>query len=387
VHHDCPSNRFARLATAAFVASLGASAGFAACSSSEDPATTNGDAGNDATSDVVTVPDAEIPDGDVADTLGPHPPPCSSDAGVLFGDGGPPLSIADIGLYTSLATKTLDPAVQEFQPQFPLWSDGAVKTRWVRLPDQCNMIDTADEDNWSLPVGTRLFKQFVIDGKMVETRMIARVGPGNTKADYVFAAYAWNDTETDATYAPNGVENARGTDHDVPATADCWSCHGYLPAHSLGFSAIQLNHAPPGLTLAQLASDGHLSGPPPTDYVVPGDATASAALGYLHANCGHCHNPNGVPLPGNAMDLRLTVGARTVEQTGVWRTAVNQPVTKFVYPGVTHRIKGGSTNSSCVYVRMSQRGTLSQMPPIASEYVDDAGIATLSAWISALPAP
>ena len=38
------------------------------------------------------------------------------------------------GLYSDAATLTIDARNRTFSPQYPLWSDGATKRRWVRLP-------------------------------------------------------------------------------------------------------------------------------------------------------------------------------------------------------------------------------------------------------------
>src|SRR5688572_32754644 len=45
--------------------------------------------------------------------------------------------------------------------------------------------------------------------------------------------------------------------------------------------------------LADAGEQGILSDPPIGDFPAPGDETTSAALGYIHANCGHCHNEHG----------------------------------------------------------------------------------------------
>jgi hypothetical protein len=37
------------------------------------------------------------------------------------------------------------------------------------------------------------------------------------------------------------------------------------------------------------------------------DPATTAALGYLHANCGHCHNQNGTSWPDTQMMLRSVV--------------------------------------------------------------------------------
>ena len=51
-----------------------------------------------------------------------------------------------------------DPANRLFSPQYPLWSDGASKRRWVRLP-QGSTIDIANVDRWEFPVGTRFWRR------------------------------------------------------------------------------------------------------------------------------------------------------------------------------------------------------------------------------------
>ena len=53
---------------------------------------------------------------------------------------------------------------------------------------------------------------------------------------------------------------------------------------------------------------GLLSHPPAAGgYPLGADAATAAALGYLHANCGHCHNQNGTAWPDTQMVLRSVV--------------------------------------------------------------------------------
>ena len=56
--------------------------------------------------------------------------------------------------------------------------------------------------------------------------------------------------------------------------------------------------------------------------MVPGNAVTSAALGYLHANCGHCHNPGGTARPDTDMDLRLAVSDAQPEDTAAYRSTI-----------------------------------------------------------------
>jgi len=293
----------------------------------------------------------------------------------------PPAKLSETGLYADIASETLASGVEPFAPKYVLWSDGGDKQRFVSLPP-CSEIDTSDMDHWSLPVGTRLWKTFVVGGVRVETRLIARYGPA--PGEFWFAAYQWNDDQTDADHAPLGVEDAKGTEHDIPATSSCKLCHEYLEERALGFGAIQLSHGGPGVTIASLSAAGRLSVPAPSGFDVPGDPVEAAALGYLHANCGNCHNDTGVEF-NDPFALRVLVGDATVEATGAFGTAVGVPVEKFVQAGVTHRIAPGQPGASCVWYRMGVRGTIQQMPPLATELVDDSGLAIVEAWIQSLP--
>ncbi len=306
-----------------------------------------------------------------------------------------PATLAATGLYGDIAKKTLAPYIKEFEPQFPLWSDGADKHRYVYLPE-CASIDTSNMDDWQLPVGTRIWKEFSAGGKRLETRLILRFGP--SPKDYLFMAYRWNDAATDATPTPDGAANVGGTEHDIPDKDSCKRCHGPystkggMPSRYLGFSAIQLSHGGPGVTLDSLIGDGKLSKPPKGAFTVPGTSVERAALGYLHANCGNCHNSSADGLLIPTFDARLKTSDTDVALTAAYTTLVNKKTQLFVGLGCTYRIAGGSTADSCVHLRMSERGTPSsknnkQMPPLASKLVDQAGLAAIDAWIALLPKP
>jgi hypothetical protein len=312
----------------------------------------------------------------------------------------PPLAkLSATGLFTGVntdGTLRLATGVMPFEPKYALWSDAAQKTRWVFLPAG-KKIDTSDPDHWSFPVGTKFWKEFAINGKRVETRLIERFGPGPD--DYVYAAYWWkpNDagTAADAELADPyvGVPSANGTTHDIPKQEHCGTCHDPLKEHILGFGALELNHTRPGVTVTSLAQGAWLSQPLPTNLEFPGsDAKTRDALGYLHANCGNCHNttPGVYMIPEPRMDLRALIG-QTLDQTGAYKTALNTFVTKYDHrstpPIITYRIAGGDTSRSCVSFRMAELGAMDRMPPIATKVVDTQGIATVNAWIATLPSP
>lgn len=306
---------------------------------------------------------------------GPKPEP---EAGLLdAGSEAYPRFLSQTGLFADLKTEALGKGVRAFQPKYTLWSDAATKRRWIYLPDGAK-IDTSDMDYWTYPVGTKVWKEFSLDGKRIETRMLHK-----QPDKWVMIAYQWNSTFTDAKAVPDGVTDANGTTHDIPAQNDCNLCHGNMKDRLLGVTAIQLSHSLPGMTLSALIAEGRLSDPPPAaGFTIPGPAVAEQALGYLHANCGHCHNPESFVY--TTVPLRLwesTKSLGSVEETTGYMTTVLQGNS---FRPSEHVIEPGRPDYSELFYRISRRGD-GQMPPLATEYVDPVGEQKIRAWIESMP--
>src|SRR5829696_1631928 len=152
-----------------------------------------------------------------------------------------PRLLSQTGLYSDAAALKIDERNRPFSPQYPLWSDGAGKRRWVRLPAG-SQIDVADLEKWELPVGTRFWKEFSFNGRKIETRFLWRTG----RERWVVASYAWNNAQTDAELASeSGVagiaEIAAAKRHSIPPVSECRSCHDSSRTEILGFTALQLS--------------------------------------------------------------------------------------------------------------------------------------------------
>jgi len=300
-----------------------------------------------------------------------------------------PELLSQTGLYTNIEAKDVHQSVLAFEPEFQLWSDGAHKMRWVYVPE-CETIDTSDMNDWSFPVGTRFFKEFTVDGQRIETRLIERVGTG--PYDFLYASYQWNADETEAALAAvEGVQGAKNTSHNIPSQAECRRCHGSheskggRPSRALGFSAFLLNHENAGVSIDDLVANDRLTHAPETQLQVPGNAVERAALGYLHINCGGCHNKSRDGVPQTDMNLWIDVNQSNVQETSAYRTAVGQPNKIFNDQHVTARIEPGQPEASSIIYRMSQRGNNAQMPPLGSEQVDESGLEAVRSWILSLP--
>jgi len=284
------------------------------------------------------------------------------------GFDGPRL-LSQTGLYSDTAARSLAPGVIPYEPLGQLWADGAAKQRWVSLPAG-TLIDSSNMDAWRYPSGTKVWKEFALDGIPIETRLIEKLPDGQWR----MVSYAWNAERTEAHAVPLGVVNAAGTAHDIPDTEACKQCHEGVPDRVLGFTAVQLSRAGSGMTMDRLIAEGKLTKPPAAPIQLPGDATAQAALAYLHANCGHCHRPDRKRADREiSVHFWQEVGALAdVESTATYTSLVKN--------------KTSALWLDSVLTRMQKRGGIQQMPPLASKQVDAAGVATVTAWLNQIRA-
>lgn len=305
-----------------------------------------------------------------------------------------PQTLAETGLCLDAGCTQIAPGVREYTPHFELYSDTATKKRWIYLPPG-TQIDTSDMDFWQFPVGTKLWKEFTRGGTRVETRLVWRIGAGTASSDWFYAAYVWNATQDATHWAEFGEVDANGTPHDVPGKALCRQCHENVkPSRVLGFSAIQLDLDGPGtnLDLADLITLNLLSNPPTRpSTAVPffpfdgtSDPTVKPALGYLHANCSHCHNPTSSVQNNTLLNLRLTVGTvGTTATTAAYTTAVNVMTQNAINGHNTIVYKGDPSMS--VMIDRFEATNGNRMPAAGTEFMDTTGDTILKAWIAAIP--
>lgn len=316
------------------------------------------------------------------------------------GGQAPPL-LSETGLYRQ-GTLQIDAGNRPYSPQYPLWSDGAGKSRWVHLP-KGSTIDITNPEAWEFPVGTKFWKEFAFNGRKVETRFLWKA----SRQGWVFATYAWNEDETDARRAPeDGIANAYafapGASHSLPSVGDCRACHDGARTEILGFNTLQLSddrdprapHAEPlqpgMITLRTLLAEG-LAQPYREELVVnppriPGDAVTRAALGYLSANCGHCHNREG-SLASVGLFLKHSAAARTWQDEPAVQSTVDYPSTWQVPgapEGTSRRVNPAVPDLSAVLRRIRSRNPSSQMPPLGTGVADREGIEALERWVNQL---
>ncbi len=320
-----------------------------------------------------------------------------------------PQLLSQTGLYAGEGTMQVDPRNRPFSPQYPLWSDGAAKRRWIRLPEGA-AIDAWDLSRWEFPIGTRFWKEFSFDGHKVETRFLWRV----SKEQWVFASYAWNEAQTEASLAPetgipNVAEVAPGKRHSIPSITECRSCHDSARTEILGFDTLNLSddrdpnapHAealtPEMLTLRTLTEENLISPkrtalvsrPPRIKATSP---QARASLGYLSTNCGSCHNRES-SIASLGLILKHTVPEAGSRKSGAGQCTAALATTvgkrgHWVVPEAPEEsriINPSHPESSALIRRVKSRRPSSQMPPLGTVLVDRQAVDLLTSWVQSNP--
>lgn len=306
-----------------------------------------------------------------------------------------PSQLSQTGLFSSTASLTPAPGLVEYDVNTPLWSDRALKRRWVALPAGTTAHFRAD-GAFDFPVGTALVKHFELPinpttTRRLETRVFLRQVDRWTGFTYV-----WNAGQTDANLLytggdrsfevdPNGTGTTTTQTWHFPSATECLECHSAPERRVLGLRAVQLNR-----------SFSYSSGPDnqihawnclgmfdaPTQpasaygaYAALGDATRSVgsrARSYLASNCAICHQPFG-PAPGS-MDLRSKLLLGELNAIGV---APSEGDLGLPSP---QRIEVGVPEQSVVWHRQQSTDPTIRMPK-GSAIPDPNAVPLFDGWI------
>jgi hypothetical protein len=141
------------------------------------------------------------------------------------------------------------------------------------------------------------------------------------------------------------------------------------------------------VTLEQLIQENRFNAPPSGPLLVPGDDSERAALGYMHGNCGHCHNESDASTPyAKGIGIVLWLHAdelASATETATYATTIDQNTqSSSGIAGV--RIVPGDLQNSVLYQRFVSTNSLLRMPPVGVEDTDPAGQQAIADWISGL---
>jgi uncharacterized repeat protein (TIGR03806 family) len=331
-----------------------------------------------------------------------------------------PRKLSETGLFASTKDHTPAPGVIPYSVNAELWSDGAVKDRFMAIPGDGKIDYDAmtypqpapgARPGWRFPSGTVMVKTFSLDlepgnpksRRRLETRLLVgqRVAGNEEVGDQVWRGYTylWNDDQSDAelieatgldkTYAiadPKAPGGKREQVWHFPSRTECTLCHTMSAKYVLGVNSLQANrdHDYGDGVANQLATFEHIglfNQPLPerpeklphlVDYRDSRQDLDARARSYLHANCSHCHRKWG---GGNA-EFQLLFSL-PMHETGVINVKPAHGDFELKDPRL---LAAGAPDRSLVLFRMNKLG-LGRMPHVASNVVDVDGVTLVREWI------
>jgi uncharacterized repeat protein (TIGR03806 family) len=298
--------------------------------------------------------------------------------------------------------------VLPYEPASGLFSDYALKKRFIWMPANMKATYSADGKVYDFPVGTVLIKTFYYktiqpndQTKIIETRLMIKKSEG-----WIFAEYVWNDEQTDANLldADAFVDGTSKSitfkkpnndivtvDYRIHSKAECFTCHKTNEiATPIGLKPQNLNtnYAYSEGTknqLQKLLEQGYIDSYPANvnavvDYRDTSKSLEIRARSYLDINCAHCHQAQGrcsyakvrFGFDETSDPLKLGVCVIADEEQ-------SQTLTKIITPGNVFK--------SILHFRINTNIQNKRMPLLGRTVIHDEGVKLIEDWISSLSEP
>lgn len=316
-----------------------------------------------------------------------------------------PPTLAATGAFTNLDTLMPSPGVVAYDINVPFWSDLAIKSRWISVPNTNLTIGFSPTNNWLFPTGTVWIKHFDLEltngvpssAKRMETRLMVK------NADGVYGvAYRWGTSTSNATLvAEQGMDEdfvirdaaggiVRTQVWHYPSRAECLTCHTLAGGFGLGFNTPQMNrdhdYGSAITNQIQALSDAGYFGNGVGDVssllaLAPATDTSASiefrARSYLAANCVYCHQPGGVAVQQANWDARITTPLAAAN-------IVDGSLAKDFGNTNNRVIVMRSLSNSVMYSRVANLGSY-HMPPLATAIINTQAVQLLADWITVPP--
>jgi uncharacterized repeat protein (TIGR03806 family) len=298
-----------------------------------------------------------------------------------------------------------------FKPASELFTDYALKSRFVWLPNGTKATYTSDAEVLNLPVGSALIKTFYYNNvqpsnttKIIETRLMIKTTEANEETDgWIFAEYLWNADQTDATLQTQGStisiswldqnSESQTIDYKIPSTNDCKTCHdNYGKSKPIGIKPQNLNNTFNYTTgaknqLVKWMEFGYLENIELSTIVSTVDFKDSSksldlrVRSYFDINCAHCHQDGG-----NA-EYMETIRMAFNQTSNSSNMGVCIPADIQV-PGIDHGqiVKPSNPSESTIIYLLTTNQPNLRMPRVGRTIAHQEGIQLVTEWINSLSA-
>jgi uncharacterized repeat protein (TIGR03806 family) len=336
-----------------------------------------------------------------------------NDAAILAQN--PPRVLSAYNFFHDARAREPNARVTPYDLNTALYSDGALKFRYVYIPEGQQARYSAN-DVFDFPVGTVLIKTFAFAADMrrptenvrfLETRLLIRRPEG-----WIALPYVWNEDQTEARLSVIGAQvpvsftNEDGAaialDWSVPNVNQCRGCHARAGGNAvlpIGPSARNLNHmhiasgvSPVTMEtmlvpqLRHWLDQGILDQAPdnaprvPSAYARNDGTLEQRARAYLDVNCAHCHNPAG-PAHTSGLDLRWSQ-----TDPALWGVLKRPVAAGRGSAGFEFAIDPGHPERSILLHRMASTDPGVMMPELGRTLVDERAVALMRDWIAGMDA-
>ncbi|MEM6802928.1 MAG: discoidin domain-containing protein [Bacteroidota bacterium] len=330
---------------------------------------------------------------------------------VLSTDNAPP-TLSQTGAFKNL--NTLEP-VDGFIPYDmyeSFWSDGAVKKRWMAVPNDgshntaAEQIQYSQDGEWKFPEGSVLIKHFDLPLDESNPSLIRRLETRFTivgqNGQVYGVTYKWRSDGSDADLLETSLDEdisiqtatgPRTQTWHYPSRSECLTCHNEAVDGTLGPRTRYLNtnitYPSTGINANQLVTlsalgilntnitDANVGSLPKN--IRQDEINASLEVrsrSYLDLNCGYCHRPGGNG--GRAVfDARISTPLANSELfTDEVNVSLGIPDERIIFKG--------DINKSILYQRIHSTVPGIAMPPLAKNEIDEQGAALIAQWIGSL---
>ncbi|MCG6970188.1 MAG: PQQ-dependent sugar dehydrogenase [Gammaproteobacteria bacterium] len=271
----------------------------------------------------------------------------------------------------------------------PLWSDGARKQRFIALPNNAT-IDTTPDGDFQFPVGSILMKNFFLNDRIVETRLLMHHADGWRGYSYEWS-YELDGTPIDAQLLTTSLSKSiEGQTWYYPAPGECLDCHTNGSNIALGPEIQQFNkefvYPTTGRTANQIETldaigvfSSALTAEQKSLKLYALDDTRASyqqrAKSYLHSNCANCHQPNEVTTANIDLRFQTALADMNVCDAIPQRGNLGMSDPLIIDPNGTL-----DEPNSVLIARMESADSGVRMPPLASAILDSQAIELLKHW-------